>query len=99
MNPNDLRARTAHLNQLRSYLIDSDYSGNKVGALLYPMVNNDLNRGKVFPIEGTTIIIKTINLNTDWKNIEQDLLDFVKKIEKAKNSQVGGELIGPEPFL
>ena len=64
MNPNDFRTRTSHLNQLRGYLIDSEYEGKKVGALIYPMVNNDLKRGKVHPIDGTPIIIKTINLNT-----------------------------------
>lgn len=84
MNPEDKKVRTGHLHQVRSYLLDSEYNGNKVGALLYPLVNNDFQRGKVFPIQGTPIIIKTINLNIDWKNIELDLLNFIKKIEEAQ---------------
>ncbi len=81
MNPDEKRARTGHLNQVRGYLIDSDFDGKKVGALLYPMVNDDLKRGTVHPISGTPIIIKTINLNTDWREIEQDMLDFISRIE------------------
>lgn len=84
MNPDDLRTRTGHLNQVRGYLIDSEFSGNKVGALIYPMVNYDLNRGKVHPILGTPIIIKTINLNSDWREIETDMLDFLHRIEATQ---------------
>lgn len=75
--------RTGHLNQIRGYLLDSDYHGKKIGALLYPMVNNDLGKGKVFPIQGTPILIKTINLQSDWREIEADMLSFVNKIEIA----------------
>lgn len=45
------------------------------------MVNNDLSKGKVFPIQETPILIKTINLQNEWRKIEKDMLDFVKKIE------------------
>ena len=83
LNENDRRVRVSHLNQLRGYLIDSDFDGPKYGALLYPMVNDDLSKGEVTHITDTPIIIKTINLNDDWKNIEKDLLDFVNKIEKG----------------
>jgi len=81
MNSNDERTRTGHLNQVRGYLIDSDFAGDKMGALIYPMVNNDLARGRLYPIQGSNIMVKTINLNTDWKNIEADLLGFVRKFE------------------
>ncbi|MBQ8084747.1 MAG: hypothetical protein IJ232_01415 [Lachnospiraceae bacterium] len=77
--------RTGHLNQLRGYILDSDFAGKKVGALLYPMVNNDLNKGKVFPIQGSPIIVKTINLNDDWRNIEKDMMDFLRRIETVKS--------------
>ncbi len=83
MNPTDDKVRTGHLNQVRGYLIDSEYPGRKIGALVYPMVNNDIQKGKIYPIVGTPIIVKTINLNTDWKNIETDLLQFVRKVEKG----------------
>ena len=71
-------------------LIDSDYTGDKMGALIYPMVSNDLSKGRLIPIQGSNIMVKTINLNTDWKNIEADLLEFVRKFElgysRRKNS-------------
>lgn len=83
MNSGDKRIRVSHLNQLRGYLIDSEFDGKKIGALLYPMVNDDLGRGIVHAIEGAPIIVKTINLNDNWKNIERDLLDFVCHIESS----------------
>ena len=83
MNEDDTRTRTSHLNQLRGYLLDSEFEGGKIGALLYPMVNNDLKTGKVQRIKGTPILVKTINLNDDWRDIETDMLDFVKRIEQT----------------
>jgi len=82
MNNNDERVRTSHLNQVRGYVLDSDFNGDKFGALIYPMTNNDIKNGRIFPIKGSNIIVKTVNLNDNWKNIEADLLDFVHKIEK-----------------
>lgn len=82
MNDSDERIRTSHLNQLRGYLLDSGFDGKRIGSLLYPMVNNDLERGMVQPIEGTPIIIKTINLNAEWRLIEEDLLDFLSRLEQ-----------------
>lgn len=81
MNSDDEKVRTGHLNQIRGYVLDSDFDGKKVGALIYPMVNSDLSRGKVQPIKGTPIILKTINLNADWSDIEKDMLSFIHKIE------------------
>jgi hypothetical protein len=45
------------------------------------MVNDELSEGRIIAIEGSPITIKTVNLNTDWRNIEKDLLDFINKIE------------------
>ena len=83
MNADDERARTGHLNQVRGYLIDSDFDGDKYGALIYPMVKKDLDKGRMYPIQGTPIMVKTINLNTEWKNIEEDMLGFVSRLETA----------------
>lgn len=83
MGKEEERVRTGHLNQVRGYLLDSEYPGKKVGALLYPMVNDDLSKGKVFPIQNTPILIKTINLQADWRGIEEDMLNFVNRIEIA----------------
>lgn len=86
MNADDEKVRTGHLNQIRGYLIDSKFNGKKYGALIYPMVNNNLKRGKMIPISGSNIIVKTINLNDDWKNIEKDMLEFVHKVENPKKN-------------
>ena len=83
MSSDEESIRTSHLNQIRGYLLDSNYQGKKVGALLYPMVNNDLGKGMVLPIVETPILVKTINLQSDWREIEADMLDFVKRIEIA----------------
>ncbi|MGI6256636.1 MAG: 5-methylcytosine restriction system specificity protein McrC [Anaerovoracaceae bacterium] len=83
MNSDDERARTGHLNQVRGYLIDSEFKGDKMGALIYPMVNNDIANGKMFAIQDSNIIVKTINLDTEWRDIEEDLLTFLEKFEKG----------------
>jgi 5-methylcytosine-specific restriction enzyme subunit McrC len=75
--------RTGHINQVRGYILDSSFEGTKCGALVYPTVCNDeLERGKLLPISGAHIIMKTINLNQDWQKIEEDLLYFAKKVVK-----------------
>lgn len=84
MNHSDKRVRTSHLNQVRGYLLDSEFQGNKCGALLYPTVTNSSN--VVYPLQGTPIIVKTINLNTDWENIHNDLLDFIRSIERVQDT-------------
>jgi len=83
MGDGEKSIRTGHLNQLRGYILDSDFEGKKIGALLYPMVNSDLKKGMVFPIQDSPIIVKTINLDEDWREIENDLLGFMHKIESV----------------
>ena len=82
MNPEEERVRASHLNQIRGYLIDSEFEGEKFGALLYPMVDLNLSQGVLYPINDTPIGVKTIDLNKDWKDIENDLLYYLEKIEK-----------------
>jgi 5-methylcytosine-specific restriction enzyme subunit McrC len=84
MSPTDERVRTTHLNQIRGYIIDSEYEGEKFGALLYPMTNNDIKKGTIFPIQGSNVIVKTLNLNDDWSEIEKDLIEFVHKVERRR---------------
>ena len=83
MSKEENKIRTGHLNQLRGYLLDSNYDGEKVGALLYPMNKNDLSKGEVRTIKDTPITVKTINLSVDWNDIEKDMLDFVDRIERV----------------
>lgn len=74
--------RVSHLNQIRGYILDSNYCGEKVGALLYPLTNRDAGKGIMIPIKDANIIIKTVNLNAEWRMIEADLLDFLKRMER-----------------
>ena len=83
-NETELTYRTSHLNQVRGYLLDSDYDGKKVGALVYPALNVDLERGTIISITSTPIIMKTLNLDTNWDNIKNDLLSFAYKVLEKK---------------
>lgn len=72
----------SHLNQIRGYILDSRFSGSKYGALLYPSVNYDprYEKGKFISIKGAPVIVKAVNLNSEWSQIEGDLLNFVEKV-------------------
>lgn len=82
-NEDEERIRTGHLNQVRGYVLDSDYKGEKYGALIYPLVTKNLYAERLIPIEGSIIGIKTLDLNTEWEEIEADLLQYVHKMEKV----------------
>ena len=79
----ELTYRTSHLNQVRGYLLDSEFEGEKIGALLYPALNSELIRGKIIKLD-TPIIIKTLDLNSEWLNIKEDMLDFIHKVFKEE---------------
>jgi len=73
--------QNTHINQVRGYILDSPFSGCKCGALIYPTVDDErLERGTLLPITDAHIVVKTINLNQGWKEIEHNLLIFVKKV-------------------
>lgn len=77
--------RTAHLNQVRGYILDSRFEGEKLGALMYPTVYNDeYDKGKMLLIHDAPIIMKTLDLNRPWSEIEADLLSFVDRISQRK---------------
>lgn len=79
-NGNELTYRASHLNQVRGYILDTDFCGNKIGALIYPTNKSDLNKGVLIPIFDSPIIIKTINLNDEWEILKNDLISFIAKI-------------------
>lgn len=83
-NEDVLTYRTGHLNQVRGYILDSDFDGKKYGSLMYPSITPDtvFEKGKIVPITGANIIFKTLNLNTNWESIKTDLLDFAHKVVK-----------------
>jgi len=69
------KLRTSHLYQIFAYLSNSRYEGKKEGILLYPTIDKDLDA--IFPITNKRIMIKTLNLNTKWSNIEKRLLSII----------------------
>ncbi len=69
--------RSFHLYQIFSYINNSKFDGEKAGMLLYPVVDNEIDA--VSKIQGKEIYIQTLNLNTDWKNIERRLMEIARK--------------------
>ena len=81
------RFRRNHIDQVRGYVLDSKYSGKKLGALVYPTVKDDFPRPQMAPMQGSLVLFKTLNLNKDWREIEQDLLAFVPLLEQVLDQQ------------
>jgi 5-methylcytosine-specific restriction enzyme subunit McrC len=67
-----------HLNQLHAYLsnVGSEQGEPKCeGILLYPTVEKELDWQ--WDIKGHKVCVRTINLNQDWKEIHQSLLNTI----------------------
>lgn len=77
------RYRRSHIDQVRGYVLDSKYPGRKLGALIYPTVRDDFPRPQLAPLQGSMVVFKTLDLNRDWRDIEQDLLCFVPILEQV----------------
>ncbi|SHI17444.1 5-methylcytosine restriction system specificity protein McrC [Sporanaerobacter acetigenes] len=69
------KVRTAHLFQILAYVNNSNFTGDIKGMLLYPTIEKEINAN--FPILGKRIGIRTLNLNTEWKDILDRLLSLV----------------------
>lgn len=69
------RVRTGHLYQIFAYISNSQYKGKKEGILLYPTIDKDIDA--IFPITNKKIMIKTLNLNTEWENVEKRLISII----------------------
>ena len=84
MSDGKMTYRTSHLNQVRGYVLDSKFNGQKYGGLIYPTVNENekYEKGMLIPISGSYIIIKSLNLNQEWCDIEKDLVSFAANIIK-----------------
>lgn len=65
--------------QMFSYLKNAESKGkeykNSIGILLYPQVDKELDN--VYKFESHQLKICTVNLNDDWENIHNRLLDIV----------------------
>lgn len=73
------RFRTRHIEQVRGYVIDSRFDGKKIGALVYPTVNESVLN--LFPQYNAMVVFKTLDLNQDWRTIEDDMLKFIPLLE------------------
>lgn len=70
------KVRTGHLFQIFAYVSNSNFSGEIKGMLLYPTIEREINAN--FPIGGKRIGIRTLNLNSEWKDISDRLLSLVE---------------------
>ncbi|MBR2967112.1 MAG: hypothetical protein IKC52_06590 [Clostridia bacterium] len=75
------RFRRNHIDQVRGYVIDSEFIGKKLGALIYPTVRHDFKRPRMAPLIQAPIFFKTLNLNDEWRKIEEDLVLFIDTLE------------------
>lgn len=73
------KVKSGNLYQLFSYLLNQQTNENKTraatGILLYPTIENEYNLK--FKYQSHDIYIKTINLNTNWKDIAQKLKNLI----------------------
>ncbi len=74
------RIKSANLYQLFSYLLnqqdDSSKTQNAKGILLYPTIETDYNLN--FKYYNHNIQIRTVNLNSNWRNISSRLKEIIK---------------------
>jgi len=78
--------RSVHFYQLFSYLKNLEAKGgtniNCSGILLYPTVSSD-PKGEGMMLNGHKVMVKTINLNQDWKLIHNDLIELLNVAKAA----------------
>ena len=74
------KIKSINLYQLFSYLLNqqdnSSKTQNATGILIYPTIENDYNLR--FKYNGHKIQVRTVNLNTNWKNISSRLKDIIE---------------------
>jgi 5-methylcytosine-specific restriction enzyme subunit McrC len=79
MNYDKEKLVSANLYQLFSYLINQENGSSKgkraTGILLYPTIEKDYNLDYLY--EEHKVQIRTVNLNTNWKNIHNRLLELI----------------------
>ena len=78
-NFDSFKFRTSHLNQLNSYLDNIENLGKKeiTGILLYPLAADNEEINFVAKYSKGTIKVKTVNLNANWKDIHQRLIELI----------------------
>jgi len=73
------KIKSANLYQLFSYLMNQENENKRTtfstGILLYPTIERDYNLD--YKYKDHKIQIRTINLNTNWKNISNRLMEII----------------------
>lgn len=69
---------SGNLYQIYTYMNNSTFLGEKVGMLIYPVVDTELDF--VYSIQGKKLFVKTLNLNTSWENIHGRLKEIAAVI-------------------
>ncbi|HFL2412645.1 TPA: hypothetical protein ACG3O0_000272 [Clostridioides difficile] len=73
--------KSNNLYQIYTYINNSSFNGKIKGLLLYPTVTNEFD--SVFTYNnGTYILVKTLNLDTEWPLIKQQLFDISSICER-----------------
>ena len=67
--------RREHISQVREYLINSDFEGDKRGMLIYPTVDYDINA--LEKLKSAYIYFRTVDLSKSWNEIEERLLNII----------------------
>ena len=80
MNYDKEKIKSANLYQLFSYLLNQQDSNlktqNATGILLYPTIETNYNLN--FKYKEHKIQIRTINLNSNWRNISSRLKEIIE---------------------
>ena len=71
--------RRDHISQVYTYMDNSPFSGEKRGALMYPTVTYDVYETRKF--KPGRIFFKSLNLNREWQEIENDLIEFASRAD------------------
>jgi len=90
LNYDKARIKSAHLYQLFSYLLNQQDTNlkthNATGILLYPTIETDYNLN--FKYNEHKIQIRTINLNSNWRNISLRLKEIIE-MDKLTYPEIG----------
>ena len=74
MNKNIGKINSNNIYQINTYINQDKFNGEICGMLLYPTVDQNLDLS--YEISGKEIKIKTLDLNTEWHNIEDRLIEI-----------------------
>lgn len=76
LNPDKPKFRSGNIYQLYTYLNNLKEDKKIEGMLLYPSTTSTVRNERV--VSGKRVMINNINLNQDWKKIEEELLDLIR---------------------